>query len=101
MHFGNRNGTPSTEDEINKVLKSLNDLSLTVTGGGVGAGNASGAEGDVAQPQQTKTVTVNVELLKFDEKKAEGGSGATANGDAAAGGDAGAARIESVDTTTV
>lgn len=101
LHFGNRNGTPSTEDEINKVLKSLNDLSLTVTGGGVGAGNASGAEGDVAQPQQTKTVTVNVELLKFDEKKAEGGSGATANGDAAAGGDAGAARIESVDTTTV
>ncbi|XP_011210476.1 methenyltetrahydrofolate synthase domain-containing protein [Bactrocera dorsalis] len=102
LHFGNRNGTPSTEDEIEKVLKSLNDLSLTVTtGGGAGAGNASGAEGDAAQPQQTKTVAVNVELLKFDEKKAEGGSGATENGDVAAGGDAGAARIESVDTTTV
>lgn len=102
LHFGNRNGTPSTEDEINKVLQSLNDLSLTVTtGGGAGAGNDSGAEGDAAQPQQTKTVTVNVELLKFDEKKAEGGSGAAANGDAAAGGDASSARIESVDTTTV
>uniref|UniRef100_W8BDT6 Methenyltetrahydrofolate synthase domain-containing protein n=1 Tax=Ceratitis capitata TaxID=7213 RepID=W8BDT6_CERCA len=101
LHFGNRNGTPSTEEEIDKVLKALNDLSLTVTtGGGAGAGNASGAEGDAPPPQQTKTVSVNVELLKFDEKKAGEGD-AAANGDAAAGGDAGSARIESVDTTTV
>ncbi|XP_017477477.1 PREDICTED: methenyltetrahydrofolate synthase domain-containing protein [Rhagoletis zephyria] len=103
LHFGNRNGAPSTEDEINKVLNSLTDFSLTVTtgGGGGGTGNASGGEGDAVQPPQTKTVPVNVELLKFDEKKADGGSGAAANGDVAAGGDAGAARIESVDTTTV
>lgn len=105
LHFGNRNGGPHTDDDIDRVLKSLADLSLTVTAGG-GGGNASGAEGDgngsaLIQPSQMKTVNLNVELIKFDGKKS-GGGGAGANGaDAAAGGDAGAARIESVDTTTV
>lgn len=91
------------------MLNSLSDLSLTVTtGGGAAGGNASGAEGDGAQvaatqPLQTKTVNLNVELIKFDEKKSGGsGGGEVANGnDVAAGGDAGSARIESVDTTTV
>uniref|UniRef100_A0A0K8VYT0 Methenyltetrahydrofolate synthase domain-containing protein n=1 Tax=Bactrocera latifrons TaxID=174628 RepID=A0A0K8VYT0_BACLA len=66
-----------------------------------GAANASGAEEDAAQPQQTKTASLNMDLPKFDEKNADGGSGATKSGDAAAGGDAGAARIESVDTSIV
>lgn len=117
LHFGNRNGTPSTEDDINKVLESLNDLSLTITTGGSNAaataaatGNGSGGEGDADavaapvadQPKETKTINISVELIKFDENKA---AVADVNGDVAAGGDAeaeaGAGRIESVDTTTV
>lgn len=106
LHFGNRNGNPHTDDDIERVLKSLADLSLTIPTGG---GNTSGAEGDgngpaLIKPPQMKTVNLNVELIKFDGKKSGGGGGAGANGaDAAAGGDAGAAgaRIESVDTTTV
>ena len=103
LHFGNRNGTPSTEDDINKVLKSLEELSLTIPVGGSNAAAGNGAEGaeneQPQQPQQTKTVNVNVELVKFEDKKAA--AGGQANGDSNAGGDAANARIESVDTTTV
>ncbi|KAH8295192.1 hypothetical protein KR018_008449 [Drosophila ironensis] len=126
LHFGNRNGIPSTQDDVDKVLKSLNDLSLTITTGGESAQvPAPGTEGDVAvkaEPAdsaaqaQTKTINVNVELFKFGTKgvsstgaNASAGeegnaAGGTPNGTEAGlvgGGDAGGARIESVDTTTV
>ncbi|EDW83711.1 uncharacterized protein Dwil_GK13534 [Drosophila willistoni] len=133
LHFGNRNGTPSTQDDIDKVLKSLNDLSLTITtGGGSGASaESTAADGgdaaavttepvETATPVQTKTINVNVELIKFGAKKgtnaAGGNAGAGEDGNAGDGGalngedqtaagngadDTGAARIESVDTTTV
>lgn len=114
MHFGNRNGAPSTQDDVDKVLKSLNDLSLTITTGGETA-PAAGAEEPPAEtanaPMQTKTINVNVELLKFGAKKNAGGNtsageggNANVNGeDGSAGnvGEGGASRIESVDTTTV
>lgn len=103
LHFGNRSGAPSTEEDIDKVLKSLNDLSLTIPVGGnkdASSENNGEEQQQQQQPQQTKTISVNVELVKFEDKKAaaEGGqtNGTTANGD----GDGGA-RIESVDTTTV
>ncbi|XP_030369736.1 uncharacterized protein LOC115620575 [Scaptodrosophila lebanonensis] len=122
LHFGNRNGTPSTQDDVDKVLKSLNDLSLTITTGG---GDSTAAEGgDVASkeaptenatPLQTKTINVNVELIKFGAKKGganaavgndgdEVNAGGALNGEGGTvggGNDTGAARIESVDTTTV
>ncbi|XP_037729054.1 methenyltetrahydrofolate synthase domain-containing protein [Drosophila subpulchrella] len=127
LHFGNRNGTPSTQDDVDKVLKSLNDLSLTITTGGeTTAVAAAGAEGDAAvksepaesaAPVQTKTINVNVELIKFGAKKSASTIGANASagddGNAAGGaqnggeagtvsvGDEGGARIETVDTTTV
>ncbi|XP_030242000.1 methenyltetrahydrofolate synthase domain-containing protein isoform X1 [Drosophila navojoa] len=114
LHFGNRNGAPSTQDDVDKVLKSLNDLSLTITTGGDSA-PAAGAEEPPAEtanaPLQTKTINVNVELLKFGAKKNAGGNtsageGGNANvngedGSAANVGEGGASRIESVDTTTV
>ncbi|ALC45256.1 lost [Drosophila busckii] len=106
LHFGNRNGHPSTQEDIDKVLKSLNDLSLTITSGGESAPAAGAEEPPVENanaPVQTKTINVNVELLKSN-KIAAGGeravNGATDNADAGAG-EGGAARIESVDTTTV
>ncbi|KAH8347234.1 hypothetical protein KR059_007040 [Drosophila kikkawai] len=130
LHFGNRNGTPSTQDDVDKVLKSLNDLSLTITTGGestpAAAATAAGTEGEVvvksepaesAAPVQTKTINVNVELVKFGAKKNANSTGVNAGaeegnaaGDAQNGGEAdaigggdvgGGARIESVDTTTV
>ncbi|KPU79966.1 uncharacterized protein Dana_GF18214, isoform B [Drosophila ananassae] len=127
LYFGNRNGTPSTQDDVDKVMKSLNDLSLTITTGGESApATAAGAEGDAAvkteptesaAPVQTKTINVNVELIKFGAKKSASSTAANAsaveegtaaggaeNGNeagAVSGGDAGGARIESVDTTTV
>ncbi|KAH8247838.1 hypothetical protein KR038_010544 [Drosophila bunnanda] len=121
LYFGNRNGTPSTQDDIDKVLKSLNDLSLTITTGGEStpaAATAAGTEGEVvvktepaesAAPVQTKTINVNVELVNFRAKKSNAEEGNAAgdahNGgeaDAVGGGDVGGgARIESVDTTTV
>ncbi|KAH8414316.1 hypothetical protein KR215_002992 [Drosophila sulfurigaster] len=116
LHFGNRNGGPSTQEDVDKVLKSLNDLSLTITTGGGESAPAAGAEEPPAEnanaPVQTKTINLSVELLK-NRKKAdgnvtggeEGGNANTTspvNGAAAAGGEGGAAsRIESVDTTTV
>ncbi|KAH8344494.1 hypothetical protein KR084_011602 [Drosophila pseudotakahashii] len=127
LHFGNRNGTPSTQDDVDKVLKSLNDLSLTITTGGETApAAAAGAEGEAAvktepaesaAPVQTKTINVNVELIKFGAKKSASSIGANASagedGNTAGGaqnggedgtvsvGDVGGARIEAVDTTTV
>ncbi|KAH8369427.1 hypothetical protein KR009_010684 [Drosophila setifemur] len=127
LHFGNRNGVPSTQDDIDKVLKSLNDLSLTITTGGEATpAAAAGAEGDgtvnteaveSAAPVQTKTINVNVELIQFGAKKSDA-PGATIDagevgkavggaqnggeaGNAVGGADAGGTRIESVDTTTV
>jgi len=124
LHFGNRNGGPSTQEDVDKVLKSLNDLSLTITtGGGESSAPAAGAEEPPAENAnaavQTKTINLNVELLKFGAKKNEGGNANNAgeeggdnnatnsspvNGATAAGGEASGAagsRIESVDTTTV
>lgn len=127
LHFGNRNGTPSTQDDVDKVLKSLNDLSLTITTGGENSpAAAAGAEGDVAVKKepaessasvQTKTISVNVELMKFGAKKSASSTGANASagedgnaagvaqngGEAgtAVGGEMGGSRIEAVDTTTV
>ncbi|BFF88836.1 methenyltetrahydrofolate synthase domain-containing protein [Drosophila madeirensis] len=125
LYFGNRNGTPSTQDDVDKVLKSLNDLSLTITTGGEPAPAVTAvAEGDVvksepaesAEPAQTKTINVHVELIKFGTKKSGGAANAGAveegidvdegalNGAEPAtveGGDVSASRIESVDTTTV
>ncbi|EDW54830.1 methenyltetrahydrofolate synthase domain-containing protein [Drosophila sechellia] len=122
LHFGNRKGVPSTQDDMDKVLKSLNDLSLTITTGGETAPAAAAGEGDekaesaeTATPVQTKTILVNVELIQFGEKKSASSTGANAgagedgkadakNGGEAvtlAGGDVGGARIEAVDTTTV
>lgn len=114
LHFGNRNGQPSTEDDINRVLKALEELSLTVPVGdrsnqAGGDGNQeSGADGDAAAaaaPQQTKTINLSVELMKFTDKKAAanngGGDNAATNGNGAAGDGANVGRIESVDTTTV
>lgn len=112
------------------MLKSLNDLSLTITTGGEStpaAATAAGTEGEVAvktepaesaAPVQTKTINVNVELIKFGAKKNANSTGANASaeevnaaGEAQNGGEAeavvggtdvgGGARIESVDTTTV
>ncbi|KAH8388614.1 hypothetical protein KR093_011296, partial [Drosophila rubida] len=114
LHFGNRNGGPSTQEDVDKVLKSLNDLSLTITTGGGESAPAAGAEEPPAEnanaPVQTKTINLNVELLK-NRKKADGNvTGGEEGGNAnttspvngAAGGEGGAAsRIESVDTTTV
>ncbi|EDW34641.1 GL21466 [Drosophila persimilis] len=126
LYFGNRNGTPSTQDDVDKVLKSLNDLSLTITTGGEPApAVAAVAEGETvvksepaesAETAQTKTINVHVELIQFGAKKngaaanagaVEGGNdvdGGALNGAESAtvgAGDASAARIESVDTTTV
>ncbi|XP_034488985.1 methenyltetrahydrofolate synthase domain-containing protein isoform X2 [Drosophila innubila] len=128
LHFGNRNGGPSTQEDVDKVLKSLNDLSLTITtggGGGESSAPAAGAEEPPAENAnaavQTKTINLSVELLKFGAKKNEGGNANNAgeegdnnatnaansspvNGATAAGGEASGAagsRIESVDTTTV
>jgi len=112
---------------VDKVLKSLNDLSLTITTGGETTPVAvAGVEGDAAvkaepaesaAPVQTKTINVNVELIKFGAKKSASTTGANASagddGNAAGGaqnggeagtvsvGDVGGARIETVDTTTV
>jgi len=107
---------------MDKVLKSLNDLSLTITTGGETAPAAAAGEGgekaesaETATPVQTKTILVNVELIQFGEKKSASSTGANAgagedgkadaqNGGEAvtvAGGDVGGARIEAVDTTTV
>ncbi|KAL7727991.1 hypothetical protein ACLKA6_018916 [Drosophila palustris] len=76
LHFGNRNGGPSTQEDVDKVLKSLNDLSLTITTGGGESAPAAGAEEPPAEnanaPVQTKTINLNVELLKFGAKKNEG-----------------------------
>lgn len=114
MHFGNRNGNPSTQEDVDKVLKSLNDLSLTITTGGGESAPAAGAEEPPAEttnaPVQTKTINVNVELLNFGAKKNAAGGNANAGDDGntnasplnnGAAADAGASRIESVDTTTV
>lgn len=116
MHFGNRNGNPSTQEDVDKVLKSLNDLSLTITtGGSESAPPAAGAEEPPAEtanatPVQTKTINVNVELLNFGAKKNAAGGNANAGEDGntnasplnnGAAADGGASRIESVDTTTV
>ncbi|XP_075147703.1 methenyltetrahydrofolate synthase domain-containing protein lost [Haematobia irritans] len=116
LHFGNRNGKPSTEEEMNKVLESLNNLSLTITPQTKAEGATNGEEGANASnapeadaDKTPKVVNLNVELIKYDKsakKNADGGApgaAATVNGGeaAAAGGDASSARIESVDTTTV
>ncbi|XP_061401335.1 uncharacterized protein LOC133337087 [Musca vetustissima] len=119
LHFGNRNGTPSTEEDMNKVLESLNNLSLTVTppekntaeGGATNGGEEGGAT-DANNTAAPKVVNVNVQLIKYDKAAKKTGDSANAapgagadatvnGGEAAAGGDASSARIESVDTTTV
>ncbi|XP_013105838.2 methenyltetrahydrofolate synthase domain-containing protein [Stomoxys calcitrans] len=120
LHFGNRNGKPSTEEDMNKVLDALTNLSLTITpetkvaaeegatnGEGGAEAPAAPAAGDDAN-KTPKVVNLTVELIKYDKsaKKnaddAAPGAAATVNGgEAAAGGDASSARIESVDTTTV
>lgn len=120
LHFGHRNGQPprGTEEEMNRVLQGLNDLTLTVTPNSyknknIAASNGEGAVGDGAEQQEQtiedaattkpyKLITLKVELIKRNDKKntnAEGtaGAGGTVNG----GGDPATARIESVDTTTV
>ncbi|XP_017081716.1 methenyltetrahydrofolate synthase domain-containing protein [Drosophila eugracilis] len=126
LHFGNRKGIPSTQDDVDKVLKSLNDLSLTITTGGETAPVGASTEGNAAvktepaesaAPIQTKTINVNVELIQFGAKKSAISTGANASagedGNAAGGtqnggeagtvggSDVGGTRIEAVDTTTV
>lgn len=123
LHFGHRNGQPSTEEEMNKVLQSLNDLSLTITpreDNNVVEGAANGAgDQEKPTPADTKTPTVinlKVELIKHSDKPAgkdigsgtEGGNAAvngsgehTAVADHAAGGDATSGHAQPVDTTTV
>ncbi|XP_017065558.2 LOW QUALITY PROTEIN: uncharacterized protein LOC108104166 [Drosophila eugracilis] len=123
LHFGNRK-VSSTQDDADKVLKSLNYLSLTITTGGetapVGAstgGNRRQNGAESAAPIQTKIINVNVELYQFDAKKSAISTGANASagedgnaaGDTQNGGEAGTVggsdvggtRIEAVDTTTV
>ncbi|XP_037821571.1 methenyltetrahydrofolate synthase domain-containing protein-like [Lucilia sericata] len=128
LHFGNRNGQPSTEDDMNKVLQALNDLSLTITPSdnknnktAATNGEDGGAAGDAAGGEQKqdeqktegatkppKVVNLKVELIKYSDKAnnnaaAAAGAGGAVNGggDPATGGEASSARIESVDTTTV
>lgn len=120
LHFGNRSGQPSTEEDMNKVLEALNNLSLTITPpeksateGGATNGGEEGAT-DANNKPAPKVVNLNVQLIKYSDKAAKktgdsanaaapgAGAAATVNGgEAAAGGDASSARIESVDTTTV
>ncbi|TMW49191.1 hypothetical protein DOY81_005733 [Sarcophaga bullata] len=125
LHFGNRNGQPCTEEDMNKVLQALNDLSLTITpnnktkAAATATNGEDGAAGDSAEQQtETETTTVppkvvnlKVELIKYNKNKNNNNNAASDNagaggavnggGDPAAGGDASSARIESVDTTTV
>lgn len=96
LHFGNRNGQPSTEDDMNKVLQALNDLSLTITPSdnknnktdGATNGEEGGAAGDAGGEQQQqqqsdeqktdeaagannkspKVVNLKVELIKHSDK---------------------------------
>lgn len=116
MHFGHRNGQPSTEEDMNKVLQALNDLSLTITPSDKKKNAAANGEGaGDQQPAETKppkVVNLKVELIKYSDKvnnnnnnnsNAAAGAGGAVNGggNPAAGGEASSARIESVDTTTV
>lgn len=126
LHFGNRNGQPCTEEDMNKVLEALNDLSLTITpidnkdAAATTNGEAEGGDGGEQQEQQEqekteesttkppKVVNLKVELIKYSDKAnsnaaAAAGAGGAVNGggDPATGGEASSARIESVDTTTV
>uniref|UniRef100_A0A1B0B7G4 C2H2-type domain-containing protein n=1 Tax=Glossina palpalis gambiensis TaxID=67801 RepID=A0A1B0B7G4_9MUSC len=105
LHFGNRNGQPSTDEDVEKVLNALSNLTLTINPPrNDNAPNANGAEGDVGEPspqsKPPKTINLNVKLIKRNEKKKVGGNNEV-NGDDAAGGDASNARIESVDATPV
>ncbi|KAL9900137.1 methenyltetrahydrofolate synthase domain-containing protein lost isoform 2-T2 [Glossina fuscipes fuscipes] len=105
LHFGNRNGQPSTDEDMEKVLTALSNLTLTINPPrNDNAPNANGAEGDVGEPspqsKPPKTINLNVKLIKRNEKKKVGGNNEV-NGDDAAGGDASNARIESVDATPV
>lgn len=106
LHFGNRNGKPSTDEDMEKVLTALSNLTLTINPprNDNNAPNANGAEGDVGEPsppsKPPKIINLNVKLIKRNEKK-KGGGNNEVNGDDAAGGDASNARIESVDATPV
>lgn len=104
LHFGNRNGQPSTDEDMEKVLSALSNLTLTINPRNDNIQNANGADGDVAEPsppsKPPKIINLNVKLIKRNEKK-KGGDNNEVNGDVAAGGDASNARIESVDATPV
>lgn len=84
LHFGSRDGQPSTDADMEKVLNSLNNLSLSVTAfdndGGNSHGNegtsanGGGADGDRNQSGDGKSPTVfnlNVSLIKFAKPQYE------------------------------
>ena len=68
---------------------------------GEGGDGANGGNNVQEATQKTKTINLNVELMKFNKKAAGAGGDASTNGVDGAAGDAGVGRIESVDTTTV
>lgn len=111
LHYGHRNGEANTEDEVNRVLEALNDLSLTLTpisdknknddpatngeGGEEGEGGAAGDDGkqqaeetaevDSAASKLPKVINLKVELVKRVDKikhaPETAGAGGTVNGD--------------------
>ncbi|KAM7363787.1 methenyltetrahydrofolate synthase domain-containing protein lost [Cochliomyia hominivorax] len=115
LHFGNRNGQPSTEEDMNKVLQALSDLSLTITPSEKNKNAAAtNGEGDQQQTEPVatkppKVVNLKVELIKYSDKvnsnaaanTAGAGGAVNGGGNPATGGDGSSARIESVNTTTV
>lgn len=101
LHFGKRKGVTNTsEDEIDKVMKSLSGLQITIPS--ATNNNLDNGQGDgVKQPIKTRTFNVNVELIKFrtkDEMQNNTINGGEIQNE---GVDAENTRIESVDTTTV
>lgn len=83
-------------------MQALNDLSLTINPSTDDANNG----GENTATQEPKVVNLKCELVNVGDRQKSNNNNASVNGeggaeDAAAGGDGSAARIESVDTTTV
>ncbi|KAL9892208.1 uncharacterized protein ACN2A1_007874 [Glossina fuscipes fuscipes] len=73
LHFGNRNGQPSTDEDVEKVLNALSNLTLTINPPrNNNAPNANGAEGDVGEPspqsKPPKIIDLNVKLIDRRKK---------------------------------
>lgn len=104
MHFGNRRGQPSTEEDMQRVMNALSNLSLAVDpNANNNASNANNASGDGNHPpapqanNQPLVINLNVKLMKNSTRNVNN----VANGDVAAGGDASNTHIESVESTSV